>query len=185
MTTYEIILTDWGHFGFVVRERKLVETFLPQGLSPLRQGLRDRWPEAQASDQLWLPFQRQVRAYFKGSQKKFDVPIDLSDCTPFQQAVLEACQRVPYGQTASYADLGKAIGKPLAARAVGGAMGANPLPLIIPCHRIVASNGTIGGFSSTNGLGDKARLLKLEGVVGFEAHHHRSLRNKAQFAHAS
>jgi O-6-methylguanine DNA methyltransferase len=106
------------------------------------------------------PVLEQIAAYARGERRRFDVHLDLRG-TAFQRAVWEADRRVPYGQTRTYAEVASAIGKPRAVRAVGGANGRNPVPLLVPCHRIVA-RGSIGGF--TGGLHHKRRLLALEGA---------------------
>ena len=103
--------------------------------------------------------------YFAGKPTKFAVDIDFTDHPPFREAVLRACRRIPYGKTASYADLARAVGKPRAARAVGTAMAHNPVPLVIPCHRVVRSDGSLGGFSTPRGVKEKKRLLLLEGAL--------------------
>jgi O-6-methylguanine DNA methyltransferase len=89
-------------------------------------------------------------------------PLDLSAGTPFQQTVWRALGKIPVGQTLSYGEIARAIGKPKAVRAVGGACGANPIPVLVPCHRVVAANGKLGGFSG--GLDWKRTLLEHEGV---------------------
>ena len=109
-------------------------------------------------------FRQAVVDYFDGKRIRFSIEIDLSRLPPFHQMVLEVCRRIPYGQTASYADLARAVGHPNAARAVGGAMARNPLPLVVPCHRVLRADGSIGGFSSADGVDEKARLLRLENV---------------------
>ncbi|HJL92480.1 MAG TPA: methylated-DNA--[protein]-cysteine S-methyltransferase [Woeseiaceae bacterium] len=101
----------------------------------------------------------QLQQYFKGELKQFSVPAHFSG-TKFQIAVISALQTIPYGTTCSYADLAKIIGHPRAYRAVGSANGINPLPIIYPCHRVIASDGSIGGFSSD--LRIKKTLLNLE-----------------------
>ena len=106
------------------------------------------------------PVLEQIAAYARGDRKRFDVHLDLRG-TVFQKSVWEADRRIPYGQTRTYAEVARSIGKPRAVRAVGGANGKNPVPLLVPCHRIVASDG-IGGF--TSGLHHKRRLLALEGA---------------------
>jgi O-6-methylguanine DNA methyltransferase len=106
------------------------------------------------------PVLEQIAAYARGERKRFDVHLDLRG-TPFQRAVWEADRRIPYGQTRTYAEVARAIGRPTAARGVGGANGKNPVPLFVPCHRIVARDG-IGGF--TGGLHHKRKLLALEGA---------------------
>lgn len=101
----------------------------------------------------------QLDAYFKGSLQKFSVSLAPSG-TEFQQSVWDALQRVDYGETCSYRDIASAIGKPKASRAVGAANGANPIPIVIPCHRVIGSNGTLTGFAG--GLYTKHWLITHE-----------------------
>lgn len=103
---------------------------------------------------------RQLAQYFAGRRDAFDLPMAL-DVTRFQTKVLRAVGRIPYGQTRSYGEIARAAGQPRAARAVGQAVGANPLPLLIPCHRVLAAQGRLGGFGG--GLVWKRFLLRLEG----------------------
>jgi methylated-DNA-[protein]-cysteine S-methyltransferase len=102
---------------------------------------------------------RQLDEYFKGKRKKFSVPL-LLDGTDFQKAVWRQLQRIPCGQTASYGDVARAIGSPQAFRAVGNANNKNPIPLIIPCHRVIGSDGKLVGFGS--GIWRKEWLLDHE-----------------------
>jgi O-6-methylguanine DNA methyltransferase len=102
---------------------------------------------------------RQVLEYLEGKRTDFDVPLDLRG-TPFQQAVWSALLAIPYGETRSYADVARSVGKPDAVRAVGTANGANPVPLIVPCHRVIQSGGKLGGYGG--GLDLKRRLLAME-----------------------
>src|SRR6185437_14116566 len=104
----------------------------------------------------------QLEEYFAGRRRAFDLDLDLRG-TDFQRRVWEAVAAVPYGQTRSYADVARAVGNGKAVRAVGAANGANPLPLVIPCHRIIGSGGGLHGYGG--GLDVKARLLELEGVI--------------------
>lgn len=101
----------------------------------------------------------QLKGYLKGKVKKFHCRLDLKG-TPFQKKVWSALAKIPYGQTRSYQDIARAIGHPRAFRAVGNANGANPIPLIIPCHRVIESNGGLGGFG--HGLNVKKKLLDFE-----------------------
>lgn len=103
----------------------------------------------------------QLREYFAGRRRSFDLPLELSG-TPFQRAVWEALADIPYGCVISYGELAAMVGRPRAFRAVGQANGANPIPIVLPCHRVVASGGRIGGYGG--GLPMKRRLLALEGV---------------------
>lgn len=122
--------------------------------------------KARGADAEWErfdePFRKvkaQLQEYFSGDRKNFDILL-APDATPFQASVLEALQDIPYGETRSYRDIAERIGNPKAVRAVGGANGANPIPIIIPCHRVIGSNGTLTGFGG--GLDSKRFLLDLE-----------------------
>jgi methylated-DNA-[protein]-cysteine S-methyltransferase len=101
----------------------------------------------------------QLRAYFEGKLKEFDLPLTLEG-TEFQRRVWTSLLTIPYGETISYAELAQRIGKPKAVRAVGLANGSNPIPIIIPCHRVIGSNGSLTGFGG--GLPTKRKLLALE-----------------------
>jgi O-6-methylguanine DNA methyltransferase len=101
-----------------------------------------------------------LRKYFSGKGVSFDLPLDLRYYTAFQQAVWRASAEIPSGETRSYAWIAKKIKKPRAMRAVGQALGANPVPVIIPCHRVISSSGALGGYSG--GPGVKEKLLELE-----------------------
>lgn len=102
---------------------------------------------------------RQLREYFAGKRRSFDLPLRLSG-TEFQQSVLRALQEIPYGETVSYGEIARRIGRPRAVRAVGAANGRNPLPIVIPCHRVIGKGGDLTGFGG--GLDTKEALLRLE-----------------------
>lgn len=102
----------------------------------------------------------QLEAYFSGRRRTFDIPLDTSLGTPFQQTVWQALQKLPFGQTTSYIDIARSIERPKAVRAVGGAVGKNPIGIIIPCHRVLGRDGSMTGY--TGGLDRKVALLKLE-----------------------
>ncbi|MER6345668.1 methylated-DNA--[protein]-cysteine S-methyltransferase [Streptomyces sp. NPDC001595] len=107
---------------------------------------------------------RQVEAYFEGARHDFELPLDWSLISGFNRQVLHAlASGVPFGTVVGYGDLADRVGQPGAAQAVGAAMGANPLPVVVPCHRVVERDGGIGGFGG--GLETKRRLLALEGVL--------------------
>lgn len=101
----------------------------------------------------------QLRAYFAGELKAFDLPL-LPEGTPFQKRVWKELQRIPFGRTISYQELARRVGNPNASRAVGSANGRNPIAVIIPCHRVIAADGTLGGFGG--GLDRKEWLLRHE-----------------------
>jgi methylated-DNA-[protein]-cysteine S-methyltransferase len=105
---------------------------------------------------------RQLLAYLRGELRKLDAPLDLNGVSDFSQAVLKELIRIPYGRTKSYGQVAAAVGRPKAARAVGRAVGANPVPIFVPCHRVVGANGALTGFGS--GLPTKRMLLDLERV---------------------
>ncbi|HPZ99083.1 MAG TPA: methylated-DNA--[protein]-cysteine S-methyltransferase [Phycisphaerae bacterium] len=119
-------------------------------------------PDARYAPRLLPGFQKQLRDYFAGKPVRFDVDIDLGNVSEFRRKVLTACAQLDYGQTATYGELAQRIGKPLASRAVGAALGQNRLPLVIPCHRVVGCNGSLGGFSAEQGIAVKRWLLDLE-----------------------
>lgn len=102
---------------------------------------------------------KQLREYFLGRRTQFDLPL-APEGTAFQRSVWRCLEAIPYGETISYAELAKRVGNPKAARAVGSANGKNPLPIVIPCHRVIAADGTLGGFGG--GLSTKTKLLELE-----------------------
>jgi methylated-DNA-[protein]-cysteine S-methyltransferase len=106
---------------------------------------------------------RQLKMYFAGKPVRFQFRLNSAAGTPFQRKVWRALQSIPRGQTRSYAWIARKIGNPGAARAVGTACGANPVPILVPCHRAIASDGSLGGFGG--GLAMKKRLLRLEGAL--------------------
>ncbi|HYM39619.1 MAG TPA: methylated-DNA--[protein]-cysteine S-methyltransferase [Thermoplasmata archaeon] len=107
--------------------------------------------------------EKEIREYFDGTRRDLrNIPVDLTDSTPFERRVYEATRRIPFGKVATYGQVAKAIGQPNAQRAVGQALGKNPIVAVIPCHRVVGSD-SLGGF--TGGLEHKKRLLRLEGVL--------------------
>lgn len=107
---------------------------------------------------------RQLREYFNGQRVSFDLPLDLEG-TPFQKQVWQALAQIPFGRTVSYRDIAKKIRNPKAVRAVGTANGSNPVCIVVPCHRVIRADGTIGGYGG--GLPIKRKLLQLEGLKGF------------------
>ncbi len=125
------------------------------------EGSMRRDPEADwiYNEKPFLAARQQLLEYFAGERKNFDLPLQLNG-SEFQLNVLEQLQQIPYGETTSYADIAKRIGKPKAVRAVGAANRRNPIPIIIPCHRVIGSNGDLTGFGG--GLDTKVALLRLE-----------------------
>lgn len=107
---------------------------------------------------------RELDEYFEGQRRDFDLPLDLR-VAPFHEEVLHELARVPYGQVDTYGHLASLVGRPKAARAVGTVMNRNPIPIVLPCHRIVGSNGSLTGYGG--GLDNKRKLLELEGATLF------------------
>lgn len=117
----------------------------------------------QQDDSVFKAAKQQLSEYFAGERQQFDLAL-APHGTSFQLQVLKALQAIPYGQTRSYAELARSIGRPKAVRAVGAANGRNPLPIVIPCHRVIGSNGSLTGFGG--GLPAKQALLRLEKACG-------------------
>ena len=116
---------------------------------------------------LLVETQRQLRSYFAGELRRFDLPLAMAG-TPFQQRVWNELVKIPYGETRSYAEVAHAIGASSAVRAVGAANGANPIPIVVPCHRVIGASGKLVGYGG--GIPLKRRLLALERGSLFEAY---------------
>jgi methylated-DNA-[protein]-cysteine S-methyltransferase len=120
---------------------------------------RDPEPDWIFKEKPFEEARRQLREYFDGERKEFQLPLSLAG-TEFQLSVWHKLQEIPYGKTVSYGDVAKSIDKPKAVRAVGAANGRNPIPIIVPCHRVIGSHGDLTGFGG--GLDTKEALLRLE-----------------------
>jgi methylated-DNA-[protein]-cysteine S-methyltransferase len=181
VTKYVIFRTKWGYFGLAGTEYALCRTCLPRPspeklkshllktlLLPHRASLvRHSFGEGRSIEfdkAFFRPIQEQIATYFEGVCVNFgpDIPVMLDGFSDFQRAVLTECREVRFGQAITYGELAKRSGRPAAARAVGNALAKNPLPLIIPCHRVICSNGSLGGFSGLGGLSLKRKLLAHE-----------------------
>lgn len=167
--SYGVFQTDLGWIAVQGSSNGLTDATLPQS-SPQRavEQLGDAvasagaetGAEAERSDSRFDDLADRFRDYFRGGRQTFPDDLDLSSGTAFQQAVWRTARSIPYGETRSYGWIAAVIGRPRAARAVGQAMGSNPLAIIIPCHRVVAGDGGLGGFGG--GLDMKRRLLLME-----------------------
>ena len=120
---------------------------------------RDPEPDWIFNEKPLAPARQQLTEYFAGTRRAFDLPLKLSG-TEFQVSVLKALREIPYGETVSYGEIAKRIGRPKAVRAVGAANGRNPIPIVVPCHRVIGSSGDLTGFGG--GLDTKEALLRLE-----------------------
>lgn len=109
---------------------------------------------------------RQLSEYFAGERQQFDLPLNASGTT-FMKSVWEELTRIPFGETTSYGSIANTLGKPSAARAIGSANGKNPIPIVVPCHRVIGADGSLTGFAG--GLDIKRQLLELEGILEVSA----------------
>jgi O-6-methylguanine DNA methyltransferase len=161
---YVIFKTKFGYFGLAGTESALCRTYLPEPNSTsLRRRLQKDLPGAEFDENYFEDLQEQITGYFEGARVDFSrVPVALDGLSVFSRKVLTACKKVKTGRTITYAELAKKADRPNASRAVGGTMARNPLPLIIPCHRVIRTDGKMGGFSAPGGIFLKKKMLKLE-----------------------
>jgi O-6-methylguanine DNA methyltransferase len=151
-----------------VRERGAARGGVPQfdiaatasGIVRLRPGTGATQADSAPARDLAERARRELADYFGGLRSYFTVPVDLSPLAPFQRAVLHAAREIPFGDVRSYSWIAETIGSPKAVRAVGTALGRNPVPIVVPCHRVLRSDGALGGYAF--GLDMKRRFLELE-----------------------
>lgn len=175
---YTVFKTKWGYFGLAANEKGVIRTCLPCPERPvvsIVEPSRRACPTRKIAEKYLLKgiespkfeknllksLQDKIIAYFEGNPVKFAAPA-LKHLPSFTRKVLAACGKIPSGQTVSYSQLARMIGRPRAGRAVGNALAKNPIPLIIPCHRVIHSNGSIGNFSALGGTDTKKKLITLE-----------------------
>ena len=185
---YCVFETDWGYFALAGTEDELcftqlpgpdavaVESLLLGRLAATERKMAGRAGASRDLESLQLrsgvrldssyfkSVQEQIRAYFAGQKVIFDseILLNFGSMSDFGRAVLFACRQVGFGQTVTYSTLARLAGSPGASRAVGGVMAANPMPLLVPCHRVLRSDGGLGGFSAAGGVAVKRRLLDHE-----------------------
>lgn len=160
MTWLSEYSTDLGHGAVAATEHGVCQVWLPSDSLASRWTSHKRPGESEFSRMA----AKQLEYYFKNELQHFDVKIDISSLTEFRQHILQLAMNIPYGMVTTYGQLAVQAGAPGAARAVGGALAANPIPIIIPCHRVIAASGALTGFSGTGGILMKKFLLDLEGV---------------------
>jgi methylated-DNA-[protein]-cysteine S-methyltransferase len=163
---YSLYKTESGFGGVVASDEGLVKVFLPaKGCSLEMESLiAGSYPLATAENPITRKAADLLRKYFSGEPTVFDLPVDLKSCTAFRQTVYEAVAQIPYGNVKSYAEVAAVVARPKAYRGIGSAMAKNPLPIIIPCHRVVGSTGEMTGYSAPGGVEMKKSLLRMEGV---------------------
>jgi len=149
--------TPIGELLLVASDRGLREIRLPLGMR------RTSRPAAGADTPVLAETRRQLDEYFRGKRRDFELPLDI-DGSPFQREVWDALVRIPYGETESYGQLAERVGRPGAARAVGGANVRNPLPIVVPCHRVIGASGALTGYGgpSQEGIAIKRWLIDHE-----------------------
>ncbi len=158
---YHVFKTNMGWVAVLASEKGLVSVSLPhslpeEALAEIGAAIKN----AVKSPEKLRGIAARLKAYFAGENISFPDELDLSSAAPFHQKTWQAARNIPYGETRSYKWLAAEAGNPAAARAAGQAMAKNRLPIIVPCHRVISSNGGIGGFSG--GIEAKIRLLQLE-----------------------
>lgn len=157
--------TPAGDLMVAVSENGVVALMFGDAEQAFRLNLQDRHgADARRDPAKVAPVLQQLSEYFEGSRAEFTLEFDLEALTQFQREVLVALQQVPKGSYVTYRELAQQIGRPKASRAVGQALGRNPLPILIPCHRVIATDGTLGGYSGAGGVETKRRLLEFEGA---------------------
>jgi methylated-DNA-[protein]-cysteine S-methyltransferase len=155
--------TELGVFGLASSEQGLRALYLPDG-SPSHEAAFQRTfrqDDLRPDDGHNAVAERQLREYLAGERRVFELPLDPVG-TPFQRQVWEALWEIPYGEVTTYGEIARRIGNPKSVRAVGAANGANPIAVILPCHRVIGSDGSLTGYGG--GLPLKRKLLELEGV---------------------
>ncbi len=158
--------TAWGPMGAVSSDKGLIRVILPHyELNDLRALLAFEYKQGQEDRSAFDALIELTRQYFNGQKPDFSsVLCNMPDEQTFSGKVYRACRAIGHGQTRSYAWLAGTAGNPDGARAAGAAMGKNPIPLIVPCHRVVSAGGRLGGFSAEGGVELKRKMLQLEGV---------------------
>jgi methylated-DNA-[protein]-cysteine S-methyltransferase len=163
---YDVVESPIGPLLVAVSDRGLLRISFQHEGDP--EATLDRVARAAGPRVLQAPravdgVRRELDEYFAGYRHAFDLSVDLRGATPFTSGVLGELARVPYGHTATYSELAAKVGRPRAARAVGTVMHNNPIPIVLPCHRVVGADGSLTGYAG--GLDVKARLLRLEGAI--------------------
>jgi methylated-DNA-[protein]-cysteine S-methyltransferase len=161
---YSLFTSAIGTGAVVAGAEGLLEVFPPFGETKetLLNQLAARYPSAAGESSLTRKAADLLAAYFAGVPVAFDLPIDRRGFTPFQWEVYTAVLAIPYGDVKSYSRVAAELGRPRAARGIGGAMARNPLPIIIPCHRVVGKSGGMTGYSAAGGVESKRWLLEME-----------------------
>ncbi|WP_046175529.1 methylated-DNA--[protein]-cysteine S-methyltransferase [Domibacillus indicus] len=162
MICYSAVKQDHWHLYIAKTERGLCYVSSPGAtIEELESKIKKHYPESilYRNDEALKPYREELQEYLEGKNREFTLPVDIKG-TVFQKQIWEALKKIPYGETWSYSEVAKAINRPAAVRAVGAAIGANPVLVTIPCHRVIGKNGAITGYRG--GLELKRYLLELE-----------------------
>ena len=158
---YTVFNTKMGYVGILASKNGLLAITLPQTTRQQAvDALGEQIKQAILSTESFSELEQKFQHYYSGEKTTFNDKLDFSNATAFQRLVWEATRLIPYGETKSYGWIARQIGKPKAARAIGQALGKNPFLIVVPCHRVIAADGTLGGFGG--GLEMKEALLELE-----------------------
>lgn len=155
--------TPFGTMYVAATERGLARVSWGRGAQSFVRELEERFPgRVVAHDPTALAeTERQLREYFAGTRSRFELPVDLGTLSEFDRRVLETARTIPYGEVIPYSELARRIARPQAARAVGNALARNPVAIVVPCHRVVRNDGSLGGYGG--GIAYKKKLLAIEG----------------------
>jgi methylated-DNA-[protein]-cysteine S-methyltransferase len=155
-----------GCGAVVAGNEGLVEVFLPVPRTPseMISLIAQLYPHESTENEVTRKAACLLEKYFSGERVLFDVTLDLGECTEFQRSVYSVVRKIPYGVVKTYADIAAEINRPKAYRGIGSAMARNPMPIVIPCHRVIGSDGRLTGYSAPGGVGMKHDLLLMEGI---------------------
>ncbi len=169
MTQYTLFETEIGWTGLVWADKGLIGVHLPErDVEAARRGLLRRFPDASeaTAPEALAPVMDRIRALLHGDKVDLsDAPLDIARVPDFNAKVYAIAQAIPAGETLTYGEIATRLGDKLLARDVGAALGQNPWPIIVPCHRVTAAGGKLGGFSARGGAHTKLKLLTIEGAA--------------------
>jgi O-6-methylguanine DNA methyltransferase len=162
--SYAPVKTDLGVIHLVATDHGLARVFFPgAGEAEIDYWCRSHDLIPLYDDETIEPYAEQMHDYFAGRRRNFDVPLDLRTLTPFMRSVLQSLRHIPYGDVRNYREIASEVGNPNAQRAVGNAVKRNPVPIVVPCHRVIRTDGKIGGYAGGQEI--KERLLQMEGAL--------------------
>ncbi|MEK6591309.1 MAG: methylated-DNA--[protein]-cysteine S-methyltransferase [Nitrospinota bacterium] len=168
--TYSIFNTSFGRCGILRSDKRILRLILPPlTKSELKEDIREYLLNHPGCKIIRSSYndviESFIKRYFDGKKIDFKFPVDLSPCTSFQRKVYEITRTIPYGKVRTYKWIATRLGLPAASRAVGNALSRNPVPLLIPCHRVIRGDGGMGGFTAPGGIDLKIKMLRMEAHV--------------------